>query len=216
MDEIYNKVTHVGEGTAAAAASMACLAVLLCLLFPAPSQLLFERLLACLLLCRWLAAEPWTPGTSRIASTAFCLLFKLCTMPISRNQVCALPEWTPAAMLAFFTSPLVSTCLSRYLSHTPSFYHGFMSMSCHVPYCGLTLCAACVADSQMYAMLNHKDSPYIRCLGFLRLRYTEDNNELFDWFETYLDDMESFSPTASGKETYEHAASWTDFVLLDS
>ena len=50
--------------------------------------------------------------------------------------------------------------------------------------------------NQMRTMLNHKDSPYIRCLGFLYLRYTTPPADLFNWYEMYLDDPEVFSPGA--------------------
>jgi pre-mRNA-splicing factor 38B len=53
-----------------------------------------------------------------------------------------------------------------------------------------------VTWNQMRALINHTDSPYIRCLGFLHLRYTAPPGELFDWYETYLDDPEVFTPTA--------------------
>lgn len=40
-------------------------------------------------------------------------------------------------------------------------------------------------------MLEHVDSPYIRCLGFLYLRYAADPSTLWSWFEPYLYDEES-------------------------
>ena len=39
-------------------------------------------------------------------------------------------------------------------------------------------------------MLNHVDSPYIRCIGFLYLRYAADPVTLWSWFEAYLHDEE--------------------------
>ncbi len=81
-------------------------------------------------------AEPWAAGTARIASTAYCILYKLCTMQVTRNQ--------------------------------------------------------------MRVLLNHKDSPYIRCLGFLHLRYTCPPPDMFGWYETYLDDLEEFTAGADG------------------
>ena len=53
-----------------------------------------------------------------------------------------------------------------------------------------------ITRNQMHAMLNHKDSPYIRCLGFLHLRFTAPPADLYDWFEPHLDDLETFSPGA--------------------
>lgn len=40
-------------------------------------------------------------------------------------------------------------------------------------------------------MLEHVDSPYIRCIGFLYLRYAADPSTLWSWFEPYLYDEES-------------------------
>jgi pre-mRNA-splicing factor 38B len=52
-------------------------------------------------------------------------------------------------------------------------------------------------EKQMHAMLNHLDSPYIRCIGFLYLRYATDPTELMNWYRPYLYDTEEF--VASGK-----------------
>jgi pre-mRNA-splicing factor 38B len=79
-------------------------------------------------------AEPLAAATTRIASTAYCLLFKLCTMQVTRSQMCS--------------------------------------------------------------MLNHKDSPYIRALGFLFLRYTAPPADLWEWYEPFLDDLQMFTPGA--------------------
>jgi pre-mRNA-splicing factor 38B len=43
----------------------------------------------------------------------------------------------------------------------------------------------------MTLMLDHVDSPYIRCIGFLYLRYAADPSTLWSWFEPYLYDEES-------------------------
>jgi pre-mRNA-splicing factor 38B len=43
----------------------------------------------------------------------------------------------------------------------------------------------------MSLMLDHVDSPYIRCIGFLYLRYAADPSTLWSWFEPYLYDEES-------------------------
>jgi pre-mRNA-splicing factor 38B len=43
----------------------------------------------------------------------------------------------------------------------------------------------------MALMLDHVDSPHIRCIGFLYLRYAADPATLWSWFEPYLHDGES-------------------------
>ncbi|XP_037778107.1 pre-mRNA-splicing factor 38B-like, partial [Penaeus monodon] len=38
---------------------------------------------------------------------------------------------------------------------------------------------------QVTGLLNHSDSPYIRGLGFMYIRYTQPPADLWDWFEPY-------------------------------
>ncbi|CAH9106087.1 unnamed protein product [Cuscuta europaea] len=54
---------------------------------------------------------------------------------------------------------------------------------------------------QMHGLLKHMDSPYIRAVGFLYLRYHADPKTLWSWYEPYLKDDEEFSPGSSGKMT---------------
>lgn len=43
---------------------------------------------------------------------------------------------------------------------------------------------------QVYGLLDHTDSPYIRALGFMYLRYTQPPPDLIGWFGPYLCDPE--------------------------
>ncbi|KAG8192590.1 hypothetical protein JTE90_015223 [Oedothorax gibbosus] len=43
---------------------------------------------------------------------------------------------------------------------------------------------------QVVGLINHGDSPYIRCLGFMYIRYTQPPADLWDWYEPYLEDDE--------------------------
>ena len=43
---------------------------------------------------------------------------------------------------------------------------------------------------QLKGMITHCDSPYIRGLGFMYVRYTQPPQYLMDWFEPYFDDEE--------------------------
>lgn len=54
---------------------------------------------------------------------------------------------------------------------------------------------------QMHGLLKHPDSPYIRAVGFLYLRYLADPKTLWSWYEPYLKDDEEFSPGSSGRMT---------------
>jgi len=47
-----------------------------------------------------------------------------------------------------------------------------------------------VTKKQVYALIEHADSPYIRGVGFMFLRYTLPPQLMWDWFEPYLDDEE--------------------------
>jgi hypothetical protein len=39
-------------------------------------------------------------------------------------------------------------------------------------------------------MIDHKDSPYIRALGFLYLRYCCNPRDLWSWFSKYMRDTD--------------------------
>ncbi|KAK8770423.1 hypothetical protein V5799_013113 [Amblyomma americanum] len=45
---------------------------------------------------------------------------------------------------------------------------------------------------QLVGLMNHCDSPYIRALGFMYIRFTQPPADLVDWYEPYLDDDEAF------------------------
>ncbi|XP_071949096.1 pre-mRNA-splicing factor 38B-like [Antedon mediterranea] len=49
---------------------------------------------------------------------------------------------------------------------------------------------------QLNGLLTHTDSPFIRGLGFMFIRYTAPPSDLFDWFEPYLNDEEEIDPKA--------------------
>lgn len=44
----------------------------------------------------------------------------------------------------------------------------------------------------------HTDSPYIRALGFMYIRYTQPPADLYDWYEEYLQDEEEVDVKAGG------------------
>ena len=43
---------------------------------------------------------------------------------------------------------------------------------------------------QVVGLINHADSPYIRGLGFMYVRYTQNPQDLLEWYSDYLDDPE--------------------------
>lgn len=51
---------------------------------------------------------------------------------------------------------------------------------------------------QLMGLITHKDSPYIRGLGFMYIRYCQDPKDMWDWYEPYLDDEEEIDVKAGG------------------
>lgn len=56
-------------------------------------------------------------------------------------------------------------------------------------------------EKQMASMLNHPDSPYIRCIGFLYLRYATEPSDLYRWFSPYFFDTETVQTAPSQPDT---------------
>nr|XP_054770176.1 pre-mRNA-splicing factor 38B-like isoform X1 [Lytechinus pictus] len=51
---------------------------------------------------------------------------------------------------------------------------------------------------QLNGLLTHSDSSYIRALGFLYIRYSQPPQDLWDWYEEYLNDEEEVDSKAGG------------------
>ncbi|XP_014217725.1 pre-mRNA-splicing factor 38B isoform X2 [Copidosoma floridanum] len=51
---------------------------------------------------------------------------------------------------------------------------------------------------QLNGLINHPDSPYIRALGFMYIRYTQPPADLFSWYDDYLEDEEELDVKAGG------------------
>lgn len=58
-----------------------------------------------------------------------------------------------------------------------------------------------LTKKQMTGMLDHKDSPYIRAIGFLYLRLCLNPRQIWGWFEPYLADEEEITVRHNGKPT---------------
>ncbi|CAI5997082.1 unnamed protein product [Closterium sp. NIES-64] len=54
---------------------------------------------------------------------------------------------------------------------------------------------------QVQGLITHADSPYIRAVGFLYIRYMAEPKTLWGWCEPYIKDSEEFSPGTNGKNT---------------
>ncbi|XP_063906265.1 pre-mRNA-splicing factor 38B-like [Zophobas morio] len=51
---------------------------------------------------------------------------------------------------------------------------------------------------QVNGLINHCDSPFIRALGFMYIRYTLPPKDLLEWYESYLEDEEELDVKAGG------------------
>jgi pre-mRNA-splicing factor 38B len=51
-----------------------------------------------------------------------------------------------------------------------------------------------LTKKQMVGLLNTDDCPFVRCIGFLYLRYSCPPKDLWSWYEPYLEDSEEFGP----------------------
>lgn len=51
---------------------------------------------------------------------------------------------------------------------------------------------------QIMTMIKYKDAPNIRALGFLFIRYTQPPDQLWNWFNKYLDDKEEVDASSNG------------------
>ncbi|CAK4668537.1 unnamed protein product [Aphanomyces euteiches] len=78
----------------------------------------------------------------------------------------------------------------------------------------MKFCTMRLAVKQMQGLLKHVDSPYIRCVGFLYLRYTCDPEKLWEWYAPYLDDEEEFNASANDKILTTMGA-WVRTLLED-
>jgi len=66
-------------------------------------------------------------------------------------------------------------------------------------YCLLfKLASVKLTRKQLFSILDHCDSPYIRGIGFMYIRYSQPPSDFWDWFSPYLNDMEEIDVKAGG------------------
>ncbi|CAL1579785.1 unnamed protein product [Knipowitschia caucasica] len=51
---------------------------------------------------------------------------------------------------------------------------------------------------QLMGLITHSDSPYIRALGFMYIRYTQPPADLIEWYDGFMDDEEELDVKAGG------------------
>lgn len=67
------------------------------------------------------------------------------------------------------------------------------------PYCILfKMFTLRLTRKQVNSLIKHKDSPYIRGIGLMYVRYTQPPKDLLFWFKPLLDDDEEIDPKAGG------------------
>ena len=62
-----------------------------------------------------------------------------------------------------------------------------------------------LTKKQVNVLINHPDSPYIRGIGFMFIRYCQHPNTFWEWYEPYLEDDEEIDPKAG---------TWRRLVIL--
>jgi len=67
----------------------------------------------------------------------------------------------------------------------------------------------------MKLMLDHVDSPYIRCIGFLYLRYAADPSIIWKWFKPYLYDEEPVKIRANVSSKESTVGHFVRYLLTD-
>ncbi|KAI8111362.1 hypothetical protein M9435_003863 [Picochlorum sp. BPE23] len=70
-------------------------------------------------------------------------------------------------------------------------------------------------SSDIRIMIEHRDSPYIRAIGFLYLRYCCNPRELWKWCKKYVRDEEEFVPSPPGLGKTVTMGAFVRDVLLD-
>ncbi|THG05980.1 hypothetical protein TEA_000238 [Camellia sinensis var. sinensis] len=142
--------------------------------------------------------EPWMTGNCRGPSTSFCLLYKFFTMKLTVKQMHGLLKHQDSPYIRFIDE------IYNQVDHVEP----WMTGNCRGPSTSFCLLykffTMKLTVKQMHGLLKHQDSPYIRCVGFLYLRYAADPKTLWNWFEPYVKDEEmvclsSFSPNVKFK-----------------
>ena len=63
-----------------------------------------------------------------------------------------------------------------------------------------------LSEEQVSILLDHGDSPYLRAMGALYVRYGADPSQLWRWLGEYADDLEFFAPSTDPRATVTFGA----------
>ena len=70
-----------------------------------------------------------------------------------------------------------------------------------------------LSERDVRSMMDHVDSPYIRCIGFLYARYVVQPRTMWALLKNYVHDEEEFTPSADGKRTMTMGRYVRDLLL---
>jgi len=70
-----------------------------------------------------------------------------------------------------------------------------------------------LSERDVRGMMDHVDSPYIRCIGFLYARYVLQPRTMWTLLRRYVNDEEEFTPGADGKKTLTMGRYVCDLLL---
>eukprot|EP01066_Platyproteum_vivax_P011191 Platyproteum_vivax@DN5076_c0_g1_i1.p1 len=105
--------------------------------------------------------------------------------------------------------------LQQFCQHAEPYTTGSNSRTPSTLYCCLfKMFQLKVTVSTMSSLLENFESPYIRCTGFLYLRYAHPPEKLWDWFEPYFLDDEQFSPGAD-KQRLVTVGEWVESLITE-
>lgn len=71
------------------------------------------------------------------------------------------------------------------------------------------------SEKQMKLMLDHVDSPFIRCIGFLYLRYTAEPTIIWEWLQPYLYDEDPVKIEMNVKAGESTVGAFVRGILMD-
>ncbi|PFH34818.1 PRP38 family protein [Besnoitia besnoiti] len=99
------------------------------------------------------------------------------------------------------TVPEVVEEIVQYAQHAEPYCSGSSRAPSTLFCCLYKLFTMKLANKQLEQLLDNYDSPYVRCTGFLYLRYVHPPEKLWKWFEPYFLDDEEFAASADPKRT---------------
>ncbi|EPR59362.1 PRP38 family protein [Toxoplasma gondii ME49] len=99
------------------------------------------------------------------------------------------------------TVPEVVDEITQYAQHAEPYCSGSSRAPSTLFCCLYKLFTMKLTTKQLEQLLDYSDSPYVRCTGFLYLRYVHPPEKLWKWYEQYFLDDEVFAASSDTKRT---------------